>query len=67
MDTKQLKTYGPKARREFIAAVTDRAGLFGLTKKEIAPVTQKGDVAIISGQAFPKGVAAKLSVELRRP
>lgn len=59
METKELKKYAPQARRDFIAAVTDRAALFGLTEKETAPVTQEGDVAIIQGQAFDKDVAVK--------
>ncbi|MEO8275809.1 MAG: BREX-1 system adenine-specific DNA-methyltransferase PglX [Thermoanaerobaculia bacterium] len=59
MDTKQLKDYGPKARRDFIAAVTDRAAHFGLTQKEIAPLREQGDVAILAGQAFPRELVAK--------
>ncbi len=39
-DTKQLKSYAPEARRDFIAVVTDRAALYGLKAKEIAPVTK---------------------------
>ncbi len=59
MNRNKLKTYAPQARREFIKAVTDRAGFYGLTKKKIEPVTEQGDVAVIGGKAFPKSVAAK--------
>lgn len=59
MNTKQIKAYAPQARRDFIAAVTNRAALYGLSAKEIVPVTQEGDVAIIAGKAFPKAVVAK--------
>ncbi len=33
MNTSKLKTYAPKARRDFIAAVTHQAPRFGLTAK----------------------------------
>lgn len=59
MDTAKLKKYAPQARKDFIAAVTDRAATYGLTSRTIEPVDQKGDVAIIGARAFPKSVAAK--------
>lgn len=59
MNRSALKTYAPKARREFIQAVTDRAAFYGLTKDVAQPVTVKGDVAIIGGKAFPRSVAEK--------
>ncbi len=59
MNRNKLKTYAPKARRDFIKAVTDRAAFYGLTKKKIEPVTVQGDVAIIGGKPFPKEVAEK--------
>lgn len=59
MDRSKLKTYAPKARRDFIRAVTDRAAIYGLTEDKIEPVTEKGDVAIIAGRAYPISVSAK--------
>ncbi len=59
MNRNKLKQYAPKARREFIKAVTDRAADYGLTKDKIAPVEVKGDVAIIGGKPFPKDAAEK--------
>ena len=59
MNLSKLKTYAPKARRDFIRAMTDRAAIYGLTEKTIEPVTEKGDVAIITGKAYPISVAAK--------
>ncbi len=59
MNRNKLKTYAPKARRDFIRAMADRAAFYGLTEKKIEPVTEKGDVAIIAGKAFPIPVAAK--------
>ncbi len=59
MNRTKLKNYAPQARRDFIAAVTDRAVYYGLTKNKIEPITEQGDVAIIGGRAFPRAVAAK--------
>lgn len=59
MNRNKLKSYAPQARREFIKAVTDRAAFYGLTADKIEPVTEKGDVAVIGGKAFPKSVAKK--------
>lgn len=58
MNRNKLKTYAPQARKDFIRAVTDRAAVYGLTKK-IEPVTVQGDVAIIGGRSFPADVAPK--------
>ncbi|MBL7204808.1 MAG: BREX-1 system adenine-specific DNA-methyltransferase PglX [Desulfobacteraceae bacterium] len=59
MNTNKLKVYAPKARRDFIKAVTDRAAFYGLTKEKIEPVSEQGDVAIIGGKPFPIDVAKK--------
>lgn len=59
MNRSKLKTYAPKARRDFIQAVTDRTAYYGLTKNKIEPVKVQGDVAVIRGTAFPKLVTEK--------
>ena len=59
MDTSKLKTYAPKARREFIAAVTRRAAKFGITAKGVSPVREEGQLVIIEGEPYPKAVAAQ--------
>ena len=59
MNRNKLKTYAPQARRDFIQAVTDRAAIFGLTDKKIEPMTERGDVVMISGHPFPKAVGEK--------
>jgi len=59
MNRKQLKAYAPQARRDFIKAVTDRAGYYGLTKDKPAPITEQGDMAIIAGKPFPHSVVEK--------
>lgn len=54
MQTNRLKTYAPKARRDFIAAVTRCAGLFGLTATGIAPAREEGELLLIDGQPHPR-------------
>ena len=52
MNQTKLKNYAPQARRDFIQAVMDRAAYYGLTAMPIEPVVEKGDVAIIAGEAI---------------
>ncbi|MBL7205669.1 MAG: SAM-dependent methyltransferase, partial [Desulfobacteraceae bacterium] len=59
MNRNKLKNYAPKARRDFIKAVTDRAAFYGLAKGKPEPVSVQGDVAIIGGKPFPRDVAEK--------
>jgi len=60
MNKTKLKSYAPQARRDFIAAVTARANLLGLSdsggKLEVAIGERKGDIAIIAGQEWPAKV-----------
>ncbi len=65
MNKNLIKSYAPQARRDFIQAVTDRAGKLGLTNDHIEPVKIQGDVATIGGQAFPRKVG-ELRQELER-
>ncbi len=57
MNRNKLETYARQARRDFIAAVTDRAAFYGLTAQSIEPVVAQGDVTLIGGRAFPRNVA----------
>ncbi len=57
MDLSKLKAYAPRARREFISAVTDRAAVYGLTPGKAEPIIEQGNVAVIGGRAFPRAVA----------
>ncbi len=59
MQTAKLKTYAPKARRDFIAAVTRRAAKFGLTAKGTSPVREEGQLVFIEGQPYPRSVGAQ--------
>lgn len=58
MNTANIKSYAPKARRDFIQAVTEKAHLLGLSEDHIEPVEIKGDVVIITGRPYPKKVGA---------
>jgi type II restriction/modification system DNA methylase subunit YeeA len=57
MNKAKLKSYAPQARKDFIAAVTARANLLGLSsnagKLEVAASLPQGDVTVIAGQAWP--------------
>ena len=69
MNLNNLEAYAQKARRDFIAAVTDRAAFYGLTAKSIEPVVEKGDVTLIEARAFPRNVAEprkRLEKQIRR-
>jgi hypothetical protein len=59
MNRNKLKQYAPQARQDFIAAVSDRAAHYGMTKGKIDPITEQGEVALIRGKSFPRHVAAK--------
>ena len=69
MNRNKLETYARQARRDFIAAVTDRAAFYGLTAGSTEPVVVQGDVAVIGAQAFPRNVAesrSRLEEQIRR-
>jgi type II restriction/modification system DNA methylase subunit YeeA len=59
MNRTNLKNYAPRARREFIQAMKDRAAFYGLTAGKIEPVVERGDVAMIGGREHPRAVAGK--------
>ncbi len=56
MNTTQLKTYAPAARRAFIAAVSAQAARLGISANDIEPTQVQGDVLLIGGQAFPHSI-----------
>ena len=59
METSKLKTYAPKARRDFIAAVTRRAAKFGLNANGANPARDEGQLVFIEGQPYPRSVGAQ--------
>ena len=56
INTNALKTYAPRARKDFIAAMITRAAKFGITEKEITEQREQGDVVIVGADALPKKV-----------
>ncbi len=64
MNKSNLKRYAPAARRDFIAAVTQRAQLLGLSlgaggRIALEPCAVQGDVAVIAGRAWPAKVSSQ--------
>lgn len=63
MNKSNLKSYAPQARKDFIAAVTTRANLLGLSETagtlEVASAQTQGDVTVIAGQAWPAKVSGQ--------
>ena len=59
MNRNKLKNYAPQARRDFIAAVTDRAAYYGLTKQTYPTDHRTGRRGDYRGKPFPRHVAAK--------
>ncbi|MCP4467294.1 MAG: biliverdin-producing heme oxygenase, partial [Halieaceae bacterium] len=57
MNTSKISKYAPKARTDFIAAVTKQAAKYGITEKAITPVEVKGDLALIGERPFPASPA----------
>jgi SAM-dependent methyltransferase len=56
MDTSNLSRYAPKARRDFIAAVTRRAALFGLITNGTSQIREEGQLVFIEGKPHPKAI-----------
>ena len=56
MNLNRLEVYARQARRQFNAAVTDRAALYGLTAGGVEPMTKQGDVILIGERPFPASI-----------
>ena len=59
MNKGNLKSYAPQARLDFIAAVTARANLLGITATGVSSVEARGDVAIIEGREWSGKIVAQ--------
>jgi type II restriction/modification system DNA methylase subunit YeeA len=57
MNKANLKSYAPKARLDFIKAVTERANVLGISAAGAVPAEVRGDVALIDGREWPAKVA----------
>ena len=56
MNTTQLKSYAPAARRAFIEAASAQAARVGITAAGTATAQIQGDVLLIDGQAHPMAI-----------
>ncbi|MFT7371833.1 MAG: type II restriction/modification system DNA methylase subunit YeeA [Oleiphilaceae bacterium] len=54
MNTKNLKAYAPKARRQFIDAVKKRAAHLGIYQHKVEPLQFEGGAALIEGRVFSR-------------
>lgn len=59
MNKANLKSYAPKARLDFIKAVTERANVLGISAAGVVPAEVRGDVALIDGREWPAKVASQ--------
>jgi len=59
MNKANLKSYAPKARLDFIKAVTARANVLGISAAGAVPAEVRGDVALIDGREWPAKVAGQ--------
>ncbi|MCB4344778.1 BREX-1 system adenine-specific DNA-methyltransferase PglX [Burkholderia vietnamiensis] len=66
MNKANLKAYAPQARRDFIAAVTARANLLGISMAGSAKASVRGDLVIIEGREWPIKINAQREKLLRR-
>jgi type II restriction/modification system DNA methylase subunit YeeA len=66
MELSQLERYAPKARVDFIQAVTARASKLGISKSEVLEAKKSGDALIIGGNVFPASVDHKRKVLVDR-
>lgn len=66
MNTNNIKKYAPKARRDFIAAMTKQAARYGITAKGIETLEQKGDLALIGDRPFPATVIRPRAALVKR-
>jgi hypothetical protein len=66
MNKSNLKSYAPKARVDFIAAVTARANLLGINENGASEATVRGEIAIIEGREWPSKVAYQRDILIDR-
>lgn len=66
MNTANIKKYAPKARQDFIAAMTKQAALYGVTAKGCDPMDIRGDLALIGSRTFPKSITRARDALVKR-
>ncbi|WP_374657159.1 BREX-1 system adenine-specific DNA-methyltransferase PglX [Inhella sp.] len=66
MNTTNLKSYAPRARLDFIKAVTERANVLGISAAGVIPAEVRGDIALIDGREWPAKVAGQRDALIAR-
>lgn len=66
MDKSRLKSYAPKARLDFIRAISARAAELGISASGATPAQLRGDVLLIDGREWPAVVASQRKALLAR-
>jgi len=66
MNTANIKKYAPKARQDFIAAMTKQAALYGVTAKGCEPMELRGDLALIGSRTFAKSISRARDALVKR-
>lgn len=66
MNTANIKKYAPRARQNFIAAMTRQAALYGVTARGCEPMEKRGDLALIGSRTFPKSIAPARTALVRQ-
>jgi hypothetical protein len=66
MNTANIKKYAPKARQDFIAAMTKQAALYGVTAKGCEPMEIRGDLALIGSRTFAKSISRARDALVKR-
>lgn len=66
MNKTNLKSYAPKARIDFIAAVTARANLLGIHADGILAADLRGEIAIIDGREWPAKISEQRDALIQR-
>lgn len=66
MNKTNLKSYAPKARIDFIAAVTARANLLGIHDDGILAADLRGEISIIDGREWPLKISEQRDALIQR-
>ncbi|MET4162892.1 type II restriction/modification system DNA methylase subunit YeeA [Marinobacterium sp. MBR-111] len=66
MNTANIKKYAPKARQDFIAAMTKQAALYGVTAKGCESMEIRGDLALIGSRTFTNSISRARDALVKR-
>jgi type II restriction/modification system DNA methylase subunit YeeA len=66
MNTANIKKCAPKARQDFIAAMTKQAALYGVTAKGCESMDIRGDLALIGSRTFANSISRARDALVKR-